>query len=89
MLIFAFYDVLSVPRQAGGHHGQLAQNYRARARPVRTIWSITFLFLYIKTREGRRVRFIFKNLISKLHEFVHETKCVLPVGFGGLGPDLK
>jgi hypothetical protein len=42
------------------------------------------LFLYIEAREGRRVRFIFKNLISKLHEFVHETKCVLPVVFGGL-----
>jgi len=33
--------------------------------------------LRVKTSEGRRVRFIFKCLISKLHEFVSETKCVL------------
>lgn len=34
---FRIYVVLLVPRQAGSHHGQLAQNYRACARPVRTI----------------------------------------------------
>jgi len=33
--------------------------------------------LRIKTSEGRRVRFIFKSLISKLHEFISETRCVL------------
>jgi len=33
--------------------------------------------LYADAYGGRRVRFIFKNLISKLHEFVAETKSVL------------
>lgn len=44
------------------------------------------LFLYIEAREGRRTRFIFKNLVSKLHEFVSETKCVLQIVFSGLDP---
>jgi len=38
---------------------------------------IYILFCSLKRSEVRRVRFIFKNLISKLHEFVSETKCVL------------
>ena len=42
------------------------------------------LFLYIEAREGRRIRFIFKNLLTKLHEFVSETKCVLLFVFSGL-----
>ena len=42
------------------------------------------LFLYIKGSEGRRIRFIFKNLLTKLHEFVSETKCVLLFVFSGL-----
>lgn len=33
--------------------------------------------------EDRRVKFIFKNLISKLHEFVSETKCVLLIVLSG------
>ena len=44
------------------------------------------LFLYTEAREGRRTRFIFKNLVSKLHEFVSETKCVLQIVFSGLNP---
>jgi len=41
---------------------------------------LTYISFHISTLrrsgEGRRARFIFKNLISKLHEFVSETKCV-------------
>lgn len=37
----------------------------------------------MRSVEGRRVRFIFKNLISKLHEFVSETKCVLLIALSG------
>ena len=35
------------------------------------------ILLRIKTSEGRRARFVFKTLVSKLHEFISETKCVL------------
>jgi hypothetical protein len=38
--------------------------------------------LYVDAYGGdRRVGFIFKNLISKLHEFVAETKCVFAPPF--------
>jgi protocatechuate 3,4-dioxygenase beta subunit len=33
----------------------------------------------LSARRGRRVRFVFKNLISKLHQFITETKHVLLV----------
>jgi hypothetical protein len=37
-----------------------------------------------RSGEGRRARFVFKNLISKLHEFISETKCVLlPIVLSG------
>jgi Catechol dioxygenase N terminus len=37
-----------------------------------------FILFYVEALrgEGRRTRFIFKNLITKLHEFISETKCV-------------
>ena len=43
-----------------------------------------------RSGEGRRVKFIFKNLISKLHEFVSETKCVrLADRFSAADPEVK
>ena len=40
------------------------------------------------TGGDRRLRFIFKNLISKLHGFVTETKCVLLIVFSPLAMDM-